>query len=99
MLTTKYIENALKHKGMSVVEVITNCHTYFGRYNKMSKPTQMLQYFKENSVTISRAEKMDKNELENKIIIGEFINIEKESYNEKYDNLKKELSLGEVSKR
>ena len=98
-LTTKYIENAIKHKGMSVVEVITNCHTYFGRYNQMPKPIQMLQYFKENTVTLSRAEKMNESELEHKIIIGEFVNIEKESYNERYEKLIKELSAGEVRER
>lgn len=98
-LTTKYIENAIKHKGMSVVEVITNCHTYFGRYNQKPTPIQMLQYFKENSITLSKAEKMKVNELENKFIIGEFINIEKETYNERYDKLIKELSAGEVRER
>ncbi len=42
---------------------------------------------------------MKVNELENKFIIGEFINIEKETYNERYDKLIKELSAGEVSKK
>ncbi|MGB4723142.1 MAG: 2-oxoacid:ferredoxin oxidoreductase subunit beta, partial [Defluviitoga tunisiensis] len=79
--------------------VITNCHTYFGRYNQKPTPIQMLQYFKENSITLSKAEKMKVNELENKFIIGEFINIEKETYNERYDKLIKELSAGEVSKK
>ncbi len=37
---------------------------------------------------------MKVNELENKFIIGEFINIEKETYNERYDKLIKELSAG-----
>lgn len=97
MLTVKYIENAIKHKGMSVVEVVTNCHTYFGRYNKMPKPTQMLQYFKENSVIQSRAKKMDDNELKDKIIIGEFLNVEKEGYADKYAKLRKSLVSEEMT--
>lgn len=97
MLTVKYIENAIKHKGMSVVEVVTNCHTYFGRYNKMPKPTQMLQYFKENSVMQNKAKKMDDNELKDKIIIGEFLNVEKEGYADKYAKLRKSLVSEEMT--
>jgi len=97
MLTVKYIENAIKHKGMSVVEVVTNCHTYFGRYNKMPKPTQMLQYFKENSVMQNKAKKMDVNELKDKIIIGEFLNVEKEGYADKYAKLRKSLVSEEMT--
>ncbi len=97
MLSVKYIENALKHKGMSVVEIVTNCHTYYGRYNKMTEPTQMLQYYKDNSVILSKAKNMDENALKDKIIIGEFLNVEKEGYIDKYQKLREKLVSQEVS--
>jgi len=97
MLSVKYIENALKHKGMSVVEIVTNCHTYYGRYNKMTGPTKMLRYFKDNSVILSKAKNMYENDLKDKIIIGEFLKVEKEGYVDRYEKLRKKLVSQEVS--
>lgn len=85
--TVKYIQTALSHKGMSVVEIISNCHTYFGRYNKMSKPSDMQEFFKTNSVQLSKAKEMSKEELTGKIVVGEFVNEEKPGYLESYQNL------------
>ncbi|WGS63916.1 2-oxoacid:ferredoxin oxidoreductase subunit beta [Marinitoga aeolica] len=90
--SVKYIENAIKHKGMSVVEILSNCHTYFGRYNGMSKPAQFMEYFKKNVVTLSKAKNMPHEELEGKIVIGEFYNNEsKKTYLELYEELSREL--------
>ncbi|MDK2953999.1 MAG: 2-oxoglutarate/2-oxoacid ferredoxin oxidoreductase subunit beta [Kosmotoga sp.] len=86
-----YIRKALKHKGCSVVEILTNCHTYFGRYNGMPVPTGMLQHFKENAVLLTKAMKMSEEELTGKIITGEFVNVEKETYTHRYEKLKEKL--------
>lgn len=40
---------------------------------------------------------MDENDLEDKIIIGEFLNIEKEGYVDRYEKLRKKLVSQEVS--
>jgi 2-oxoglutarate ferredoxin oxidoreductase subunit beta len=53
-----------------VVEVISNCHVQYGRRNKLGGAVDMLKQFKEQSVTVSRAEKMSPEELEGKITIG-----------------------------
>jgi 2-oxoglutarate ferredoxin oxidoreductase subunit beta len=85
--TTKFIENGLKNRGMSVIEVISNCHTYFGRYNKMAKPEKMMQHFKDNTITIKKAETMNKEELKGKIVMGEFKNEPRKGYLENYKEL------------
>ncbi|AEX85967.1 2-oxoacid:ferredoxin oxidoreductase subunit beta [Marinitoga sp. 1135] len=97
MQSVKYIENAIKHKGMSVVEIVSNCHTYYGRYNGMSKPTQFMDYFKNNAITINKAKDMSKEELEGKIVIGEF---HKDDAKKTYLDLYAEISakLGGVAK-
>ena len=89
--TVALMRKALKHTGMSVVEVVTNCHTYYGRYNGTSSPQTMLQQFKDNTIPLSRAQKMESSELEGKIIVGEFLNIEKPTYTERYEELKENL--------
>ncbi|MFN6991930.1 MAG: 2-oxoacid:ferredoxin oxidoreductase subunit beta, partial [Fervidobacterium sp.] len=71
-LTVKYIKEALLHKGLSVVEVMSNCHTYYGRYNGLREPYQMMDFFKENAIMKEKAEKMSPEELQGKIVIGVF---------------------------
>lgn len=37
-----YIEEAIRHKGFSVVEILTQCPTYFGRLNRIGEAPDML---------------------------------------------------------
>jgi 2-oxoglutarate ferredoxin oxidoreductase subunit beta len=66
----KLIMQGLEHKGFSLIEVISNCHTYFGRLNRKGDATAMLRYFKDNSITTARAKNMTAEELEGKYVIG-----------------------------
>ncbi len=86
----RLIQKALEHRGAAVVEILTNCHTYYGRYNAMPEATRLLQFFKDNAVTIEKSKKMEEEELKEKIVVGEFKNIEKETYTERYDRLVKQ---------
>jgi 2-oxoglutarate ferredoxin oxidoreductase subunit beta len=72
-LTQKLIENAIRHKGFSFVEVIAQCPTNFGKRNKMGSPYDMLMKQKEMAVTVEQAETMTKEDLEGKIVIGELL--------------------------
>ncbi len=86
-LTVKYIKEALDHKGFSVVEVRSNCHTYYGRYNGLREPWQMIDYFKEKAVMKERAEKMTEEELKDKIVIGVFRKVERPDYYTQYQTV------------
>ena len=66
----RLIEQAMRKRGFAVVEVISNCHVQYGRRNKLGGAVEMLQSFKEKSVTVTRAKKMKPEELEGKITIG-----------------------------
>lgn len=100
----KYFKKALKHKGISVIEVITPCVTYFGRKNlnnlgaenlglegeKMDNTLKMLDWIKRNSVRINQAKFMTEEELFNKYIIGEFrYDEDKPEYSEEYTKIQK----------
>jgi len=100
----KYFKKALKHKGTSVIEVITPCVTYFGRKNldnlgaenldikgqKMENTGIMIDWIKRNSIRINQAKFMTEEELLNKYIIGEFkIDPNKPEYSEEYAKIKK----------
>ncbi|MCF6097414.1 2-oxoacid:ferredoxin oxidoreductase subunit beta [Thermovorax subterraneus] len=80
----KYIEKALLHKGFSVVETISTCPTYFGRKNKLGSPVKMMEMLRDNTVSAKAAERMSKEELASKIVIGEFAEINAPEYTEEY---------------
>lgn len=66
----KMIVAALEHKGFSLVEVISNCHTYFGRLNKQGDAVAMVNSFKENAVMLGKAQTMTPDQLKGKHVIG-----------------------------
>lgn len=83
----KYIENALKNEGFSLVEALSVCPTHYGRKNKMSNPVSMFDYLKDQAITIDAAKKLTADELQNKIIIGEFKNSPEPEYSSEYEKL------------
>ena len=49
---TSLIKKAIAHKGFSVVEVMSQCPTYFGRKNKMGDAVDMLNLLRENTAPL-----------------------------------------------
>ncbi|MDI9623657.1 MAG: 2-oxoglutarate synthase subunit KorB [Methanothermobacter sp.] len=72
------IRRGFENKGFSFIEVLSQCPTYFGRKNRMRSPVEMLHWMKDNSINRRKALKMDPEELEGKIIVGDFVKEEKE---------------------
>ena len=66
------IKKGLLNKGFSFIEVISQCPTYYGRKNRMRSPIDMMRWMKDNSVVKRKADKMSEEELEGKIIVGDF---------------------------
>jgi len=67
------IKKALQIEGFRFIEVVTHCPTAYGRRAGFKDIAEMLKYFKENAVTIEQAEKMNPEELERKIVVGEYV--------------------------
>ena len=71
--TVKSIKKALQHKGFSLVEILSQCPTNFGRYAlKTGDPQKTLEWIKEKSITKAKAEKSSEDKLKDKFILGEF---------------------------
>ncbi len=66
----KLISAGLEHNGFSLIEVVANCHTYYGRLNRQGDAVAMLRAFKENSVSLAKAKKMEPEKLKGKIVTG-----------------------------
>ena len=80
----KILERAIKHKGFSVVEVLSQCPTNFGRMNRFANAVEMLEYYKTNSTSIGSKEK-EKNP--NLIETGIFIDEERHEYSAEYNKI------------
>ena len=91
----KAIAGALEHRGFSLVEVISNCHTYFGRLNRKGDAVSMLNSFKENSVTTARAKNLSPQELEGKFVIGKLYETEKTEFCDEYQKIADSFSKGD----
>ena len=80
----KIIEEAIMHKGFSVVEIMSQCPTYFGRKNKIGGTVQMMEYFKSNTTPIGSKAKE-----ENPMLIerGVFVHNDLPEYCSQYDKV------------
>jgi 2-oxoglutarate ferredoxin oxidoreductase subunit beta len=67
------IKKALQMQGFRFIEVVTHCPTAYGRRAGFKDIGEMLKYFKENAIPVQQAGKMTEEELERKIVIGEFV--------------------------
>jgi 2-oxoglutarate ferredoxin oxidoreductase subunit beta len=56
---------------------VTHCPTAYGRRAGFKDIGEMLKYYKENAVSPQQAEKMSEEELERKIVVGEFVHRER----------------------
>ncbi len=73
----KTAKRAIQKKGFAFVEVLSQCPVEYGRKTGMGNSVQMLEYFKQKSVTTIRAKGMKPEELADKILVGEFVDLEK----------------------
>ncbi len=75
------ISKAIMHKGFSVVEVMSQCPTYFGRKNKLGSAVDMMNRFKEDTAKIGSRKKAEHPDL---IERGIFIDEERPEYTTSY---------------
>ena len=76
------IKRALQHKGFSLIEIVSQCPTHFGRYAlKTGDPQTVLEWIHKYTYTDADAKKLAPEELEGKLRCGEFVRIDKPIYN------------------
>ncbi len=64
------LKAAILHEGFSVVEILSQCPTYFGRKNKQGGPAEMMEWFKNNTTPIgSKAKQENPNLIERGIFV------------------------------
>jgi len=71
------MKKALRKKGFSFLEVVSQCPPIYGRRIGMESATQFLNWFRSSSIALNRARNMKAEELINKIVVGELVDIDK----------------------
>ena len=89
------MKKALDKKGFSVVEMISDCPISFGKMNKMRTAVEMLKWIKDIAVSKKAWEDLSVEERKEKFVIGEFLDIDRPEYNERYNEIiKKAQKMG-----
>jgi 2-oxoglutarate ferredoxin oxidoreductase subunit beta len=76
------IKKAIQNKGFSFVEIVSQCPIHYGRNNRLGDGPAMMKLQKETSVRAAQAADMTHEELQGKIVIGEFVNTQRPEYGE-----------------
>lgn len=82
------IEKAILKRGFSVVEVISHCHTQYGRRNKLGGAVEMLRWQKENAVRVEKAAEMTEEELKGKFTVGVLVDRDLPIYTQEYKKVR-----------
>ena len=80
----QYIAEAIAHPGFAVVEVLSQCPTYFGRLNHLGDPATMLDY--ERDLTFPM-EPMTREQVAGKLAVGRFLREIRPEYTSRYAEL------------
>ncbi|MGQ9678013.1 MAG: thiamine pyrophosphate-dependent enzyme [bacterium] len=86
----KMIELALKKTGFSVVEVVSQCPTFYGRHQGIGDAVQMLEWFRSRSVDVSKVS--DPWHVKDKFVIGVLHDQEEiEPYTRLYEHVREKV--------
>jgi 2-oxoglutarate ferredoxin oxidoreductase subunit beta len=87
LMLDKLVERAIRKKGFALVEAMTPCPTTYGRLNRAGDAVEMTRYLKKHSVSKTKAARLSKEELEDAIVTGVLVDLDKPEYTEQYARL------------
>jgi 2-oxoglutarate ferredoxin oxidoreductase subunit beta len=104
--TERFIKLALQHKGFSVVEVISQCPTIYGRLNKMGGPVEMLRWQRDNAIPIEKVRQrwssvmgITEESLGSKFLTGIFVDHQTQEYVSEYYKLVMKVGTEDKTRR
>ncbi len=88
-LLDELIEKACLKVGFSVVEVISHCHTQYGKINRLGTAVEMMEWQRDHAVTIEKAGRMKEEDLKDKFRIGILVDRELPVFQDEYEKVRK----------
>ena len=87
-LLHKLIEKALHKKGFSLLEIITQCPTFYGRKNRMGTAVEMMEWQRDSAVPVDKFDQLPDSEKEGKFTIGVLMDKEAPGFLDEYEKVK-----------
>jgi len=91
---TGSLKKAIQKKGFSFIEVFSHCPIQFGRKTGVGNAIQMMEDYRKRSILAKEAAKLSPEELQDRIVVGELVDIEKPEMVEEIEKMKKRASGG-----
>ncbi|OPY01687.1 MAG: 2-oxoglutarate oxidoreductase subunit KorB [Syntrophorhabdus sp. PtaB.Bin047] len=88
-LLESLMEKAFQKVGFSVVEIISHCHTQYGRMNRMGSAVEMMEWQRDHAVTMEKAAQMKEEDLKGKFRIGVLIDRDLPPYQDEYERVRR----------
>ena len=88
-LLESLMEKAFQKVGFSVVEIISHCHTQYGRMNRMGSAVEMMQWQRDHAVTMEKAAQMKEEELKDMFRIGVLVDRDLPPYQDEYEKVRR----------
>lgn len=83
---------AIERPGFNMMEILTPCHTQYGRKNKFRSPVDMYKWIKSSCVKREQYEKLKEADREGKIPYGIFVERDEPGLEERYEALRANLA-------
>jgi 2-oxoglutarate ferredoxin oxidoreductase subunit beta len=87
-LLHQLLEKALRKKGFSLVEIITQCPTYYGRTNRLGTAVEMMKWQRDQAVLVGKAPDPDSKSSAEKFTIGVLVDKELPNFMDEYEKVK-----------
>ena len=84
---------AIAKRGFSVVEVLSPCHTNFGRQNRLGSQVDMMKDYKARGVRMERWKKMDESKRKGRFPLGVLVDRELPLFEDHYRRICQEAAL------
>jgi 2-oxoglutarate/2-oxoacid ferredoxin oxidoreductase subunit beta len=90
----RFMEQAIRKQGFSLLEAVSYCHTTYGKINKLGTAVDMMRMLKERSISQSAAEKLSPEERSDRIVRGILCNLDKPEYTALYQQVIERAQTG-----
>ena len=83
----KLIADGITHHGFSLIEVVTGCPTYYGKFNAMAGTVKMLEWQRDHAVNLKQYQILSEEERKGKFAIGLIYSNQAPEYTDEYTKL------------
>lgn len=83
----KLIDGALTKKGFALIDTVSNCHTYYGRFNREGDAVAMITWMKKHALPIQAAKKLPPEKLKDKFLTGLIHETDVTEFTQEYQKL------------